>query len=60
MYCGNRDQISGYQGWGRGLTAKGHEGTFWGEVTVLYNEFGGGFMTACIVRTPQGVHLKGW
>ena len=36
---------------GKELITKGHEGTVWGDGTLLYLAFGDGSMTLCIFQT---------
>lgn len=50
--CRVRKQISGHRGLqvGEQLTAKGHKENIWGNGTVLYLDYSGGYTTLCIRR----------
>lgn len=38
---------------GRGSTTKGQEETLWGDRSVFYLDYGGGYMTLCICQNSM-------
>lgn len=41
---------------GKRMTTKGTQGDFWSEITVLYLDYSGDYMSLCVHQNSQTTH----